>query len=434
MVRRQLRPKPLLDEPSLRSFLVGHGVKPVHMSKIWRHMLANPDCPLDEIPGIPDRIRLPLKEEFTFLTSTVATTLESEIDGTIKLLVRLQDGGEIECVLIHHTGEAEDPAARQADRCGQRDTLCVSSQVGCRLGCTFCATGTMGLQGNLWAGEIQEQLVHARRLRPVSNIVFMGMGEPLENYEGVVNAIRGLVDVQRFGVAPSSITVSTVGIVNNMRRFMDDLPKIKLAISLHAPTQELREQIVPVGKTFKLDALMEVLDEYAERNSKGMVMVSYVLLAGVNDTDECAQQLCELVKGRPVIVNLIPYNPFEENVYRYETPTDERVDEFLKVLSEADIRVFQRRHHGRDIGAACGQLAKLGRQGPVRDIENFTLEKERAPQAPARGPVASSRADRPRSSTSGGLHRTALLALTAAVVCAAVAVVAARWRGGGRRR
>merc|ERR1719215_2245276 len=191
MVRhRELFPKPIFDEPSLRALFLRHGVKTVHMGKIWRHLLENPECPLGSIPGIPERLRKPLAEEFALVTSTVLSVVESQIDSTIKMLIRLQDGGEIEAVLIHHSGEAEHPDQKQADRCGQRDTLCISSQVGCRLGCPFCATGTMGLQGNLWPGEIQEQLLHARTFRSVSNIVFMGMGEPLENYEGVVSAIR----------------------------------------------------------------------------------------------------------------------------------------------------------------------------------------------------------------------------------------------------
>eukprot|EP00929_Paragymnodinium_shiwhaense_P111162 TRINITY_DN7880_c0_g1_i1.p1 TRINITY_DN7880_c0_g1~~TRINITY_DN7880_c0_g1_i1.p1 ORF type:complete len:484 (-),score=110.12 TRINITY_DN7880_c0_g1_i1:356-1705(-) len=381
---RELRPKPLFDEPSMRQFLFNHGVKEVHMGKIWKHMLANPDCPLDQIPQCPERIRSALKEEFVYCTSTVVKTTMSNLDGTIKMLIRLQDGGEVEAVLIHHAGEALDPEQRQADRCGARDTLCISSQVGCKLGCTFCATGTMGLQGNLWAGEIQEQLIHARSLRQVSNVVFMGMGEPLENFDSVSSAIRGLVDPQRFGLAPSSVTVSTVGIIPNMRRLMQELPKIKMALSLHAPSQELREQIVPMAKRFKMPQLMEVLDDYAaittsDGKRKGMIMVSYCMIENVNDSDDHARQLRDLVGQRPVIVNLIPYNKFEGNVHDYNEPSPERVDAFLKVLSEGGVRVFERRHHGRDIGAACGQLAKLSIEKPAADIENCSclLAKER---------------------------------------------------------
>jgi sorting nexin-8 len=423
---RHLSPKPIFDEPSLRNFLCRYDAKTVHMGKIWRHLIAHPDCPLDEIPGIPANIRAPLKEEFTYLTSTVLKVVESQIDSTIKLLIRLQDGAEIEAVLIHHSGEAQDPEQRQADRCGERDTLCISSQVGCALRCTFCATGTMGLQGNLWSGEIQEQLVHANSIRTVRNVVFMGMGEPLENYEGVVQAIRGLVDNGKFGLAPRSVTVSTVGIVANMRRLMNDLPQIKLAVSLHAPTQELREKIVPIAKTFKLDTLMDVVDEYASKvtndgKRKGMVMMSYTLLDGVNDSDRCAIQLRDLVKDRPVIVNLIPYNPFDGNPHDYRTPSAERVDAFLNILEEAGIRVFERRHHGRDIGAACGQLAKLNMvTQPVEDIESCSgkLAKERMRKVPAIAPVAKDKQN---------LQGAAVYA-TLSISVAASALLLLRWR------
>eukprot|EP00971_Amphidinium_carterae_P005044 101033-Amphidinium_carterae.1 len=162
----------------------------------------------------------------------------------------------------------------------------------------------MGLQGNLWAGEIQEQLLHAQSVRSVSNVVFMGMGEPLENYDAVASAITGLSDTHRFGLAPSSITVSTVGIVGNIRRLIEELPKVKLALSLHAPTQELRERLVPAGRSFKVDDLMQVIDDYAalhagDGKKKGMIMVSYVLLKDVNDSLECAEQLRDLLVDRP---------------------------------------------------------------------------------------------------------------------------------------
>jgi sorting nexin-8 len=212
----------------------------------------------------------------------------------------------------------------------------------------------------------------------------MGMGEPLENYEAVAAAIRALTDRERFAMAWKNITVSTVGIVGNMRRLMDDLPQVKMAISLHAPNQELRQQLLPVAKTYKIEELMECVDDYASRNAsdgkrKGMVMVSYVLLEGVNDTDECAVQLRDLVKDRPVIMNLIPYNPWDGNEHDYKSPSAERTDAFLHVLEDAGIRVFERRHHGRDIAAACGQLAKINKQPhELTDIESLRREPKLA--------------------------------------------------------
>jgi sorting nexin-8 len=292
----------------------------------------------------------------------------------------------------------------------------------------------MGLQGNLWPGEIQEQLIHALSLRSVSNIVFMGMGEPLENYDALTSSINGLVDSHRFGLAPSGITVSTVGIIPNMRRLMNDLPKVKLAISLHAPNQDLREQLLPVAKAFKMDQLLEVVDDYAAKitsdgKRKGMVMVSYVLLEGVNDTLECAHQLRELVKDRPVIVNLIPYNPFEGNVHDYKTPSAERVDDFLKVLVDAGVRVFERRHHGRDIAAACGQLAKLGSSAPADDIENcsclLSKERVRIVDAPAGVPSKTLRfASAAAPDKLQSRRRLSLFAVAVSVVAAASVVTA----------
>lgn len=385
--RRQLNPKPIFDEPSLHDFLQEHGVKITHAGKIWRHVVANPTCPLEDIPNIPNNIRAPLARRFAACTSSVVKCEESAIDGTMKLLIRLQDGREIESVMIRHTGEAEDPAGKQQDRCGRRLTLCLSSQVGCRLKCTFCATGTMGLEGNLWPGEILEQLVHARERAGIQNVVFMGMGEPLENYDGVVSAINGLIDPQRFGLAPRNVTVSTVGLIGNMKRLMAAFPQVKLALSLHAPNQTLREQLVPVSKAYKLDDLMTTIDDYAANHEsdgkrKGMVMVSYVLLKDVNDSDENAKELRDLLCDRPVIVNLIPYNAFEGNEFNYECPSAERTDAFLQILLDAGMRVFERRHHGRDISAACGQLARLEKKQVV-DLEDCscTLASDRIAEA-----------------------------------------------------
>eukprot|EP00434_Breviolum_minutum_P035184 symbB.v1.2.031138.t1/scaffold3582.1/size53800/1 len=266
----------------------------------------------------------------------------------------------------------------------------------------------MGLLGNLWAGEIQEQLIHAQMQKghpeSVCNVVFMGMGEPLENYDAVSSAIRGLVDPARFALAPSSVTVSTVGSSpQHMHRLLEELPKVRLAVSLHAPNQALREELVPAAKAIPIDKLLAIVDDHAKQGEAKRlrtVMVSYVLLKGINDSLQHAQELSKLLSGRPVIVNLIPYNPFEGlssgNIYGYEEPSAATVDDFLKVLSESDIRVFERRHHGRDIAAACGQLVKTSGTSPGEmDIENggCTLNKDllrTRPRPSASGRPASS--------------------------------------------
>ena len=375
MKRRQLNPLPLLDEKSVFDLLEEYGCNRSHANKLWRAFLETADGELNysTIPGFPQRLVEPLETRFARITSTVVKTQESAYDGTVKLLVKLQDGHEVETVIIPHfksTPEFEEDSP-------SRVTLCVSSQIGCRMACSFCATGTLGHSGDLYAGEILEQLWHARRIRPeISNIVFMGMGEPLENYEAVIAAIRGMSDPFRFNLAPRCITVSTVGVVPNIERLFFDAPAVKLALSLHAPTQEIRELIVPTAKAWPLDKLMTAVDKFmalqstktrwrdsdaqpanGSRTKKGMVMMEYVVLKGVNDSQECAHALGNLMKRRKVVVNLIPFNEFEGNKHR--TPDDQVVDSFHKTVVSYGVRAYVRMHHGRDIAAACGQLAKI---------------------------------------------------------------------------
>lgn len=374
--KRVLDPQSIFDEDALLEFLAAHDVKPIHAGKIWQHLVENMDCPLDEIPGIPTKIRQPLKRHFVPTTSTVSNVQVSEVDGTVKLLVRLQDNHEIECVLISHTGEYDPFASERSERAGLRNTLCVSSQVGCRLKCTFCATGMMGLQGDLTGGEILEQLIHARKWRDVQNVVFMGMGEPLENLSGVISALHGFMDTQRFGLAPRNVTVSTVGHIPNMHRLVDAVPMVKLALSLHAPNQALREKLVPSGKNWKLNDLMDFIDAYATKYDhegwrKRLIMTSYVLIKNINDNLEHAEELSVLLRDRPVIVNIIPFNAFEGAPAEFEQPTPEVIEWFIDILKERGLRVFERKHHGRDISAACGQLVKLSseKRAAVENVE-----------------------------------------------------------------
>ncbi|CAM9633977.1 unnamed protein product [Choristocarpus tenellus] len=239
MVRRRvLDPAPVLDESFLLQSLRDAGIKDVHSKAIWAYALKagkkdGHNADFDGFEGSSFQASTPahltplLNEKFGVLTSEVVETQMSE-DGTVKLLVRLQDGKMVESVIIKHGGKYP------------RNTLCVSSQarrVGCQMACTFCATGTMGLIGDLWAGEILEQVLHAIRVAPIRNIVFMGMGEPLNNYDAVLAAIRGMSDGRLFGLSPRHITLSTVGVVPRMRQLTRDAPETQLALSLHAPNQ-----------------------------------------------------------------------------------------------------------------------------------------------------------------------------------------------------
>lgn len=302
-----------------------------------------------------------LDEEFTRITTTIVSVHES-VDGTVKFLIKLQDGHEVEAVIIDHTG---------------RLTLCVSSQVGCRMGCTFCATGTLGLSGNLLAGEILEQIWHANAYlsdsgRKITNIVFMGMGEPLENYENVVSAIRGFIDPHRFAIGDTNITVSTVGLISNIYRLMEDCPSVNLALSLHAPTQAIRELIVPSATAYPLPELMKAVDYYNKNQKfkgkrKGNVMMEYVVIKNVNDSPECAHALGKLLYKRKCMVNLIPYNPFQGNAF--EEPTEESVQIMSEIISSYQVVTIIRKHHGRDIAGACGQLAKIS-----NDLEDLVQD------------------------------------------------------------
>lgn len=247
------------------------------------------------------------------------------------------------------------------------------------MGCTFCATGTMGLQGHLNAGEILEQLVHANRLAGtrIRNVVFMGMGEPLHNYEAVLASVKVMTKSEFFSLRQDRVTVSTVGIPN-MARLVRDAPYVALALSLHAPNQKLREQIVPVAKSFKLEALMEAVDDYLGVGKGRRMMIEYIMIKGVNDQDEHAHELGRLLKNRNVQVNLIPYNPTDVP-YDYETPSDERCIKFSQILIlQYGMLTTLRKHQGRNADAACGQLAlktaqqdsKCG-QGGGTDIEDL---------------------------------------------------------------
>ncbi len=274
-------------------------------------------------------------------------------DGTVKILARLADGGHpIECVLL--------PDAR-------RVSVCLSTQAGCPIACAFCATGTQGLTRNLSAAEIVSQflLLQSRSERRVSHIVLMGMGEPLLNYDNVLRAIRILN--AECGVAMRHITLSTVGIVPNIDRLAAENLQLTLAVSLHAPTEELRRRLVPVAKTYPLDRLMDACRRYAAQTHRRLTF-EYVLLKGVNDRPEDAHALAGLIKGMPAAVNVIPYNPtavFEP----FQRPEAERIAAFRKILETAGVTVTQRKERGRQIAAACGQLVtESARRTPAKAL------------------------------------------------------------------
>ena len=301
-------------------------------------------------------------EAAAVLGTLVEVRRQHATDRTIKSLFRLPSGRHVETVLIPdlHPG----PGPGQAGR-ARRLTVCVSSQVGCAMGCTFCATGLMGFQENLTAGQIAGQ-VHAMEAvaqetwgRGVSNVVYMGMGEPLQNYRAVV-ASAGLI-CAGLGLSPRRITVSTVGLARRIRQLADDqaegaAPLVGLAISLHAPTDPQRSAIMPVNRSEKTDlsALRDAVQHYHARTGRP-VTYEYCMFAGVNDSDDDARRLARVAAWAPSKVNLILYNPVEGTDF---SPSSEgRLDGFIRALVGRGVRVTVRRSRGQDIDAACGQLA-----------------------------------------------------------------------------
>lgn len=262
--------------------------------------------------------------------------------GTRKLLFKTVDGLPVEAVLMPRRGR-------------EGWTLCVSSQVGCRLGCTFCRTGQMGLLRNLTPGEIVDQVRHARASAgaPVSNLVFMGMGEPLENLDAVLAAIEVLRAPEAYAIPARRITVSTAGHLAGMERFTLKAPRVNLAVSVNAPTDALRDRIMPINRRYPLAGLVAAMRTHAAR-SRARVVAEYVLLAGVNDSPADAEALADLLVGSPIKVNLIRFNPVPGIPYLRPEPT--RVDAFRARLEARGIDTLERYSWGSGIAAACGQL------------------------------------------------------------------------------
>jgi 23S rRNA (adenine2503-C2)-methyltransferase len=295
--------------------------------------------------NLPGAQRATLAGRFRISTPPVTRRDISE-DGTEKFLLALQDGRHVESVFIPRT---------------PHQTFCVSTQVGCAMGCAFCLTATMGLVRNLTPGEIVGQvrvLAGALALRDARfNVVFMGMGEPLHNYDATMAAVRILADEHGLAVHPRRITLSTVGLVPAIERLAGEDVMPRLAVSLHAPTDEQRAALVPVNRKYPIADIIEACRRFPPAR-RGRITFEYVLLAGVNDAPDDARRLAALVRDLHVKVNLIPLNPAAG--IPFERPSDERIDAFGRTLAERGITVMVRKSRGRDIRAACGQLAVEG--------------------------------------------------------------------------
>jgi 23S rRNA (adenine2503-C2)-methyltransferase len=278
---------------------------------------------------------------------------ERSADGTRKWLLDVGAGQAVETVFIPEPN---------------RGTLCISSQAGCALDCAFCATGHQGFNRNLTSAEILGQVIHAARelgSTPITNVVFMGMGEPLANYRNVLPVVALLVDDHAFGLSRRRVTISTAGLVPQMRRLATEC-NVALAVSLHAPTDELRDRLVPINKVHPIAELLDACWSYAANLASRQITFEYVLLDGVNDSVAHARLLARLLKGKPAKINLIPFNRFPESEFRCSPP--EAIERFWRTLMGAGIIATIRRPRGDDIAAACGQLA-----GRVRDRQRVRL-------------------------------------------------------------
>jgi len=304
---------------------------------VFKNLIEN----WSEAKNLPSCLRNNLKQEC--LLKIKGDTKE---DGdTKKAIIVLKDGNKIESVLMKHIGK--------------RNTVCVSSQVGCPMGCVFCATGSMGFERNLTVEEIVNQVLFFARLlktknQRVSNVVFMGMGEPFLNYDNVLNAIRVLNDKEGLDIGARKISISTCGIVTGIKKLAKENIQVNLALSLHAPDNNLRSKLMPVNKKYPLEKVMCAIDEYIKKTSR-QVMFEYLLLKGINDSKEHAKELAKLLYKPLHFVNLIIYNPADKEGMEPSDP--KTIKEFKEVLEKSGVPVSQRYRFGGEIKAACGQLA-----------------------------------------------------------------------------
>ena len=369
---------PESEKPDLRAYplarltqeLARMGEKPYRARQIFRWLHRHGAASFEEMTDLPLALRATLADRFELRTLAMAEEHRSS-DGTIKWRWRTVDGRFIESVYMPHTG-GDDDGDGDEPQSRERRTLCVSSQVGCAIGCTFCMTGTMGLARNLGPGEIADQVHRAnRRLvelgeghapRPLTNLVFMGMGEPLHNFESLKLALELLLHEDGPNFSHRHVTVSTSGLVPQIRRLGAET-QVKLAVSLNATTDGLRDQLMPVNRRFALADLLQACRAFPMKQGR-RITFEYVLLRGVNDGDADAARLADMLRGIPAKVNLIPYN--ENPGLGFGAPDPARASAFRDVLVARNVTAVVRKNRGGDIAAACGQLAAEGGPGDPR--------------------------------------------------------------------
>jgi 23S rRNA (adenine2503-C2)-methyltransferase len=336
-----------LSREQLVTWLGRHGEPTYRAKQIRRHATHGTEGGFEDLTDLPKTLRDALAHSFRW-SSVEPVREEASADGeTRKALLELRDGHHIESVLMPHHGA--------------RNAVCVSTQAGCPMACAFCATGEMGLVRNLTAGEIVDQIRHwqrelAQRKERVSHVVYMGMGEPFNNYDATLASVRSLIDPEEFGISPRRLTISTCGVVPGIDALGGEGLPINLAVSLHAPDDPTRARIMPINRKWGVEEVLAAAGRYVKR-TKRRVTFEYVLLSGVNDSVETARSLASLITRhgptKDAHVNLIPYNP---SAGGFRRPSVERMEAFTKVLQEHGIAATLRISKGQDIAAGCGQL------------------------------------------------------------------------------
>jgi 23S rRNA (adenine2503-C2)-methyltransferase len=357
-----------LDPAQLADLLAELGQPAYRSGQVWRWLYRRCAADWSEMTDLPHSLRAELAERLSLQPLSLAARTDSEDGLATKFLFQLSDGQLIETVLMHYV----DPADAEADpEPGElpagRHTVCLSTQVGCAMGCVFCATGQMGLLRNLTRGECLAQLVYCARLlaaagETLSNVVFMGMGEPLANWPATWGTVQTLTDAGGWALSPRRLTISTVGIVPGIARLAaEDLP-VRLAVSLHAPDDALRQQLVPVNDVYPLDEILLACRAY-QAATRRRITFEYVLIAGVNDRPDQATALARLLAGVKSHVNIIPVNPTAGSTLR--TPDYATAVAFETALRSAGLATTLRMRRGIEIAAGCGQLRSREAEGRV---------------------------------------------------------------------
>ena len=347
------------DAHALTAYFTEMGEKPFRARQLMRWIYREGESDFAAMTDIAASLRAKLTEQACVSVPTIMREELSD-DGTRKWLLDVGTGNAVEAVFIPEE---------------TRGTLCISSQAGCALNCTFCSTGKQGFNRNLSVAEIIGQLWWANHqlgknelgLWPISNVVMMGMGEPLLNFDNTVSALRLMLDDHGYGLSRRRVTVSTSGVVPAMDRLREECP-VALAVSLHAPNDKLRDEIVPINQKYPLKMLMAACQRYLEKAPRDFITFEYVMLDSVNDSEKQARELINLVHDVPCKFNLIPFNPFPQSGYQRSKP--DAIQRFRDVLMQADIVTTIRKTRGDDIAAACGQLA-----GQVQDKTKRNLQR-----------------------------------------------------------